>query len=127
MITSKHTPEPWNIHPHYKCEGMAVENEHGEGWVAWSAVIGKGEMIIADVKGCTHDGGFSKVENGKEVQANADRIIACVNACAGINPEAVPDLLAAAKGIIKAIEDGNGVVCYRAMMAAIAKAEGRAE
>jgi len=29
-----------------------------------------------------------------EAQANAARIVACVNACEGINPEAVPELLA---------------------------------
>lgn len=28
-------------------------------------------------------------------KANADRIVACVNACAGINPDAVPDVVAA--------------------------------
>lgn len=31
----------------------------------------------------------------EEAAANAARIVACVNACAGINPEAVRDLLAA--------------------------------
>ena len=30
-------------------------------------------------------------------EANARRIVACVNACEGINPEAVPDLLEAAE------------------------------
>ena len=40
---------------------------------------------------------------------------------------AAPDLLEAAKGIINSIENGNGVVCYRALMAAIVKAEGGAE
>jgi len=29
--------------------------------------------------------------------ANAERIVACVNGCAGINPEAVPELLEAAR------------------------------
>ncbi len=29
-----------------------------------------------------------------EREANRDRIVACVNACAGINPDAVPDMLA---------------------------------
>jgi len=29
----------------------------------------------------------------EETDANAARIVACVNACAGINPEAVPELV----------------------------------
>ncbi len=32
--------------------------------------------------------------------ANAERIVACVNACEGINPEAVPELLDALQDII---------------------------
>jgi hypothetical protein len=40
---------------------------------------------------------------------------------------AAPDLLEAAKGIIQSIESGDGVVCYRALLSAIDKAEGRAE
>ena len=51
----------------------------------------------------------------REMEANADLIAAA------------PDLLEAAKGIINSIENGNGVVCYRALMAAIVKAEGGAE
>lgn len=35
-----------------------------------------------------------------DTEANAARIVACVNACAGINPEAVPDLLTAAEAIL---------------------------
>ena len=35
--------------------------------------------------------------NAVEAMANAERIVACVNACAGMNPEAVPHLRAAAK------------------------------
>ena len=66
------------------------------------------------------------------------RARACVNACAGINPEAVPDLLAAAKAVKDAIEktgefgafnppgySNEDAEVYDYLIAAIAKAEGR--
>lgn len=34
-----------------------------------------------------------------EADANAQRIVACVNGCEDINPEAVPDLLAACRAV----------------------------
>jgi hypothetical protein len=37
---------------------------------------------------------------------HAARIVACVNACAGINPEAVPDLLTALQSALPALEWG---------------------
>ena len=33
-----------------------------------------------------------------------DRIVACVNGCAGINPEAVPDMLAALETLLKEVD-----------------------
>ena len=39
--------------------------------------------------------GFSPKGVGTEAGENGERIVACVNACEGINPEAVPDLLEA--------------------------------
>lgn len=58
------------------------------------------------------------------------RIVACVNACEGINPEAVPDLLMALKRMVGSIAiqlDGHKktckcFICYA--RATIAKAEG---
>ena len=40
-------------------------------------------------------------------KTNAYRIVACVNACEGINPEAVPDLLAACKAMLQSAVDGE--------------------
>jgi hypothetical protein len=37
-------------------------------------------------------------------EADGDRIVACVNACKGINPEAVPEMLEALRGIAKALD-----------------------
>ncbi len=40
-----------------------------------------------------------------EHKANAERIVACVNACEGINPDAVPDLLAVLEPLIAYIDN----------------------
>ena len=53
--------------------------------------------------------------------AYAEQICAALNACAGINPEAVPDLLAALKKYVGKF--GNCGDVYDAGRAAIAKAE----
>jgi hypothetical protein len=66
-----------------------------------------------------------------EDESNGERIVACVNACAGINPEAVPDLLKACRDLAYAYralsEKGVGMAQetiqeYEAW-AAIAKSE----
>ena len=44
----------------------------------------------------THITGWGSVT---QRAANADRIVACVNACEGINPKAIPDLLAALEAV----------------------------
>ena len=38
-------------------------------------------------------------ESEQTNSANAQRIAACLNACAGINPEAVPDVVAALRAV----------------------------
>jgi hypothetical protein len=71
-------------------------------------------------------------------EPDACRIVACVNACDGINPEAVPDLLEACKYFISLVETGittesikhaekilTGRSVLRETKSAIAKAEGR--
>jgi hypothetical protein len=77
-MMEKHTPEPWT----------ARKNTHDNGeWV----VQAKPEAV-ADV----------------ETEADARRIAACVNACAGINPEAVPDLVRSLKWIVDCGDYGEG-------------------
>lgn len=61
--------------------------------------------------------------------ANADRIVQCVNACAGINPEAVPELLAALEVIsrdvgVRAWLLENDPMALRQADTAIARARG---
>lgn len=74
----KHTSEPWEI---IKRAGHPLK-------------IGiNNREIIATV--------FSTEMQGSKAnqQANAERIVDCVNGCKGINPEAVPELLAALEAI----------------------------
>ena len=68
---TKHTLEPWK-----------PDNNRRH-------IIGNGRDI-ARVFGAFED---------NEADANVSRIVACVNACQGLNPEAIPDLLAACKTI----------------------------
>jgi hypothetical protein len=70
-MTQKHTQEPWYQH---ETEGKL-----------YASIRGRSGRCVADC-GSRSDA---------IAQANAKRIVSCVNACAGINPAAVPKLLAA--------------------------------
>lgn len=66
MINPQHTPEPWRV------ESTTVWNK---------------DFRILQTDHCGSNKGDIK-------QANAKRIVTCVNACAGIaNPEALPDIV----------------------------------
>lgn len=83
-----HTQEPWNLHKTYFNDQPFVVEKDNECWVAYSVTIAKGNMIIGDVSMDTcNDLGFPRVRTKLETDANARRIIACVNACAGISTE----------------------------------------
>lgn len=69
-----HTPEPWRLD---------TDGGSGQYHNIRHNMICSGPYLL----GSRRDTGTAK--------ADAARIVACVNACAGINPEAVPDLLAA--------------------------------
>jgi predicted nucleic acid-binding Zn ribbon protein len=53
------------------------------------------------------------IDPNDEMLANAERIVSCVNACAGINPEAIPELIKAAEKLINRVSYGKGhcIVC----------------
>lgn len=74
---SNHTPEPW-------CK----LNDCGTVKI-WGP---RGDCVAVNI-GCSCDN-----------EANADRIISCVNACAGINPEAVPDVVEALRVLLEGYE-----------------------
>ena len=97
---SKHTPGQLHVGPYYK-----TDVESREGTVA--------ECRVGTARG----------------EANARRIVACWNACEGINPEAVPELLKVAKALELAGDlivppaDHRVVRRLSDLRAAIAKAE----
>lgn len=109
MSETKHTPGPWRNDP------------------AKGSAVGAAPVIVADTcwRGTTRE--IAKVlfhggSEDPEVQANARRIVACVNACEGINPKAVPDLLAACKEVLR---KNNGYSVTEQLRTAIAKAEAK--
>jgi hypothetical protein len=136
---SKHTPEPWkfyganewfdaNLTDLPECDAqraafvIEASTDGGGDWGAF-CVVAHHTLDRLDPR-------------MRRVKAEADglRIVACVNACKGINPEAVPDLLAACKAAMPLVEfesDSRGH-CDRipwarlcgALRAAIALAEG---
>ena len=98
-----HTPEPWNrnVSPAWKYPiyASASGDESKRDWIHIAAVLPKNPNAEADL----------------------DRIVACVNACAGIaEPDkAIPAML----DILRAIDLGNGMFT-RAMLESVRKALG---
>lgn len=66
----EHTPEPW----HVKCEKFKSGHYNPNAWP---------RLFAGDSEICGSDGFFS--ESLKQDKANAQRIVACVNACKGID------------------------------------------
>lgn len=102
-MATKHSPEPWAVYPEVGlCEARAKDVNY-KSYIIWDGA----------------DGPYPKDED-------VERIVACVNACAGINPEAVPDLLAACKVALGLHEHGRIKIEYhqadKQIRAAIAKA-----
>lgn len=104
MAEMKHTPEPWII-------------EHDPDGVPYIWRDGTSHFV-------------TKVTGVMDTEANASRIVACVNACKGINPEAVPELLAALKDVRDLLHPYNHRTPWNRaeaiIDAAIAKAESNA-
>lgn len=70
MSEVKHTPEPW----------MADLEDY-------SSVVDSDGICVCEMPP------YTRSPNREKARANAERIVACVNACRGINPEAVPLML----------------------------------
>lgn len=98
MEKSKHTKEPWRF----------------KSWNHDKVV----DFIIPEFQLIDDDG----VKN----LANAQRIVDCVNACEGINPKAISDLLTAARLLLICNWEYEPVLEERKkqLQAAITKAEG---
>ena len=115
---NKHTPGPWTYHHEPSLNRYAVRAEPF------------GTETILSISYWSR----TPIWDRERAEADASRIVSCVNACDGINPEAVPDLLAACKAVDDAWTGGeNGDwrgALDRALgmaRAAIAKAEGGAK
>jgi hypothetical protein len=72
MNTPKHTTEPWVIHD------VSINQKELQ-------LYGAGRQYIGTIEGIMY--------NHANTEANADRIVACVNACAGIPTEDLPLVL----------------------------------
>lgn len=142
----EHTPEPWECEPHSHGSGPGTKYD-------WTILGGtyldyheddeqpddptiepsKVSTVVAKALG--------NATSGVITEANARRIVACVNACAGLNPEAVPDLISAVIGMAERIDEyvselrldgmrgeaNNVEMISNTLKAAIAKAEGRTQ
>ena len=105
----KHTAEPWKFkwgfHDIDACESWGLGSIMGDGY------------YIAEI--------WKTVRGGEETAtSNAARIVECVNALAGLEPAAIPDLVEAAQGIFPASLSSNPKVWIDAMdklQAALAK------
>ena len=89
-----HTPEPWGVLAHFPDYVVPSTHRDRRNGGAADDIVDRDEyaQIIVRVREDRHGRGDTK--------ANAARIVACVNACARINPEAVPDLLKLAKAML---------------------------
>jgi len=113
----KHTKEPWH--------GV------GCGEYEWPKIVSGDNLIIADVL-------HNSWGHGVAV-ANLARIVACVNGCEGINPEAVKEMLEALEAWNESFKNTCGIqkyeylrplelnACYIDARAAIAHATGTSE
>jgi len=108
---SGHTREPWFLWGVHGTDFTAIATrERRDEWEEFAPnfeVLGSSEWLRVG-------------------EADALRIVACVNACEGINPEAVRDLLAAAMDVLESYRamclEGDQEVIER-LFAAVAEAE----
>lgn len=112
----QHTPEPW-----YVFGSDAIYSGKAGEWFG-------NHRRVADCEWTPHD--KRPAPPDAEDKANASRIVACVNACAGINPEAVPVMLKALRDLLFFCEEHNPTETMRevweAARQAIAEATGEA-
>lgn len=87
---SNHTPEPWTTEAN---NGIYLTLPNGDTHlfpIIWSKKAGMDVAYIVPMDDTKHD--------------DANRIVACVNALAGLNPEAVPDVVAALRDMLDGYE-----------------------
>ena len=106
MSESKHKPGPWIVgNGHPNMPGLSI-------FFHDTSKAGVWKRRVDDL-------------NGRFSVEDATRIVACVNACEGINPEAVPELLEALEAMLATFGDeGYATEAEREARAAILKAKG---
>lgn len=101
-----HTKEPWSKHIHSMERPMLVSNGE-ELWTFYEVSIGSGDTLIATVHMRDVAKGFPSVNTVPECDANARRIIACINACAHLTTEELEEM-ANGNGQASAARGGTG-------------------
>ena len=83
---SQHTPEPWRTEKNHWGDVNIIRSEH---------------FFV----GCTIVRGIPEpLPPREEIEANAARIVACVNGCAGLNPTAYKECVEAMHYVIDPLE-----------------------
>jgi hypothetical protein len=102
MSEAKHTPEPWK-----------VQTLHSDGMIVTRDRL---EIVTPEWDVVTGTPGAPPIRRSSD----ASRIVACVNALAGMNPEAVAELVEAARQIVEfGYQPGRDGSKLRAALAAL--------
>jgi len=91
----EHTPEPWKLLPARNIDSPVG----GSNPMLAVGMVGAGSVTAYVSDGWPLD----------EQVANGERIVACVNACQGINPEAVKDMLEYLQRLSAAADTGQEI------------------
>lgn len=93
-----HSPEPWAVRLYSTEPAVCMSSDGKEAWVyqSWDIISSDSERRVAEVGFRTDAGPWSPVSSPVTAKANRDRIVACVNACAGITDPlgVIPQLVA---------------------------------
>lgn len=81
-MDQKWAVEPWRAVPGQ----VFIKSEEG-----WGSIVNAEDWFIA------------KVEDSLDPEANAERIVACVNALRGLDPAALPEAVAALRACVAAL------------------------
>lgn len=120
---AEHTKGPWEVYPAPITSRADAIMELIEQAQATDSIASHIYLLNADGK-CPAITGF-----GPKSEANAARIVACVNALEGLNPDAVRDVVRALEQIktMRMVTDGGSISECRAIAArALASLEGGA-
>lgn len=121
---SGHTPGPWKLRLIRWSKDAPVQG---------FAVLAEGRNHSVASANCYESTALEGEFSPDEIEANASRIVSCVNALEGFaDPDAAPDLLEAAKRVLAApfgtLGDNDELdAAFHALDAAVARAEGGSE